>query len=287
MKCLIPLLLCCLVNVASNVEQTVDVPVPIIVDDNSPISLSPSDLKVEVRSQPVNVTSITPLAEQGLQYVLLNDASGRNLWPNGMKQQSDAADQLLKQVIMASSDIGSLVNFSDQAVHRFHIDAQNENDPQKLAAKLERSGSGATGMYDAVVSAAKWLGKQDATPARRKVIFLFCDGGDTASRSSLDDATEALQRTRVPIFIVAPGTTTDGEKLRRLASSSGGRVYFFSIGDRRQVKFDLLKRDLGQSFLMKISVPYRKANELLPVTITDVSNPRIPIIGPSQIAVPK
>lgn len=258
------------------------VPIAIIVDDQSPISLNLSDLKVEVRHQPAAVTSITLLASEHLQYVLLNDASGRNRWPNGTTQQVEAADQFLKQVVVANSDVGSLVNFNDEV----YLDVQNINNPQKLAAKLERTGRGGTVTYDAVVSAAKWLAKQAAVADCRKVIFLFGDGEDNSSRRNLDQATEALQRTGIPIFVVAPSsveTKKQGENLRRLADQSGGRVYFLPR-DTRHVKFDFLKRDLAQSFLLKITLPLAEGAEIVPVTITDVNNPRIHIISPSQIA---
>lgn len=285
MKRLASLILCCFVGPALYGQQAVNVPIAIIVDDQDSISLNLADLKAEVRHQPAVVTSITSLAGKRLQYVLLNDASGRNQWPNGIKQQTDAADQLLRQVIVAGSDVGSLVNFGQEV----YIDVQNENNPQKLAAKLERTGRSGTPMHDAVVSAAKWLAKQSAVADCRKVMFLFGDGEDNTSRSNLDQATEALQRTGIPIFIVAPSsveTKKQGERLRQLASRSGGRVYFLPL-DTRPVGFDSLKRDLAQSFLLEISVPSPKGAELIPVTITDVNNPRIHIIGPSQIAVPR
>lgn len=285
MKRLASLILCCFVGPALYGQQTVDVPIVIVVDDQDSISLNLSDLKAEVRYQPTAVTSITSLAGRRLQYVLLNDASGRNQWPQGTKQQTDAADQLLRQVVVAGSDVGSLVNFSDQV----YIDVQNENNPQKLAAKLERTGRGGTVTYDAVVSAAKWLAKRATVVGSRKVMFLFGDGEDNASRSNLNQATEALQRTGIPIFIVAPSsveTKKQGERLRQLASRSGGRVYFLPL-DTRQVRFDSLKRDLTQSFLLKISVPLSEGAAIIPVTITDVNNPRIHIIAPSQIAAPR
>jgi len=265
----------------------VNVPIAVIVDNDSPNPLSLSDLKVELGHQPVSLTSITPLGGKRLQYVLLNDASGstRNVWPNGTKQQTDAEDQFLKQIVVASSDVGTLVNFSDG----IYVDVQNENNPEKLAAKLDRKGMGDTKIYDAVVSAVQWLARQAALPDCRKVIFLFTDGDDNTSRSSLDEATDALQRTGIPIFIVAPSSVErkrEGQKLSQLASQSGGRVYFLAR-DTKQVKFDFLKRDLAQSFLLRIAMPFSGGAEMVPATINDVTDPRIHIVAPSRIVVPK
>jgi von Willebrand factor type A domain len=207
------------------------------------------------------------------------------VWPNGTKQQTDAEDQFLKQIVVASSDVGTLVNFSDG----IYVDVQNENNPEKLAAKLDRKGMGDTKIYDAVVSAVQWLARQAALPDCRKVIFLFTDGDDNTSRSSLDEATDALQRTGIPIFIVAPSSVEgkrEGQKLSQLASQSGGRVYFLAR-DTKQVKFDFLKRDLAQSFLLRIAMPFSGGAEMVPVTINDVTDPRIHIVAPSRIVVPK
>jgi hypothetical protein len=283
MKRLASLIVCCFVGPCLYCQQTADFNVAIIVDDESSISLQLSDLKAEVDHQPVAVTSITPLAGKCLQYSLLNDASKSNRWPDGIKQQTDAADQLLKQVVAGSSDVGSLINFNDEV----YIDAQNLNNTQKLASKLERRGSGGTVTYDAVYSSVQFLAKQSALPNCRKVVFLFGDGEDNTSHVSLSETTRLLERTGIPMFIIAPSTTEkkkEGENLRQLASLSGGRVYFLPR-DTRHVTFDLLKRDLAQSFLLRMAGPLPESHELLPVTITDVSNPRVRIIAPSHITV--
>lgn len=127
MKWLSPVILCCL-TVSSYSQQTTSVPIIVGAGDRSSISIKASDLKVEVNHQPVVVTSITPLAGEHLQYVLLNDQSGRTRWPGGIKQQADLADQFLKQVVVTGSDLGSLVNFGDSV----YIDVQNEKDPRNL-----------------------------------------------------------------------------------------------------------------------------------------------------------
>jgi von Willebrand factor type A domain len=112
--------------------------------------------------------------------VLLNDQSGSTKWPVGIKQQTEVADEFLTQVVTAGDDIGGLVNFGDDV----YIDVQNEKDPLKLAGKLERKGVGGTKLYDAVVSAGKWLAKQSVNPEHRKVMFLFCDGEDNTTLRS-------------------------------------------------------------------------------------------------------
>ncbi len=282
MRCLSPVILYCL-TAGLHGQQTISVPIIVASGDHASISVKEADLKAEVNHQPVAIASVTPLAGKHLQYVLLNDQSGSTRWPDGIKQQTEVADQLLKQVVAAGSDIGSLVNFGDDVF----IDVQNEKDPLKLAGKLERTGRGGTKLYDAVVSAGKWLAKQPVNPDHRKVMFLFCDGEDNTSKSRLSEAIDTLQRATIPIFIIAPSsveTKKQGEKLRQLSRETGGRVYFLPR-DTKQVEFTLLKQDLSQSFLLKMSIPSGEGT--LPLVITDPANPQDQISAPSQIVAPQ
>ena len=282
MSQLLGLFLFCFVNAVSFCQQTIDVPIVIVSDDDQDaMSLKPTDLKIEVGGQPTVVASIVPLAGRHLHYVLVNDASSINAWPRSVKQ-ADAAAEFLKEIVVANSDIGTLVNFSDQAF----LDLQNEKDPQKLAAKLVRNGRGGTALHDAVVSAANWLAQEPDDPDFRKVMFLFCDGQDNASRLSLNQVDKALPRTGIPIFIIAPSTVEakkDGQKLRHLADLSGGRVYFLS-GKTGQMNFEMVKRDLARSFLMRIPMLPSQGHEFSTLTITPANNLRIRVAGPSEIA---
>ena len=214
MKRLSLLILCCLAR-ASWGQQTVSV--PIFVDGGqAQVSIKSSDLKVEVNGQPVAILSIAPLASEHLQYALLNDQNRHTRWPNGNKQQTELANRFLKQVVAAGIDMGTLVNFGEYVF----LDVQNGKDPQKLAAKLEPVGNvDESQLYDAVVSAARWLAKQPLSPAARRVLFLFSDGHDNTSKSDLRQATEALQLARIPILIVAPSSVENKKEGETLPSA--------------------------------------------------------------------
>ena len=230
------------------------------------------------------IISLSALATEHLQYVLLNDASGRNLWPNGTKQQTDAVDQALREIVTPATDVGTLVNFSDQV----YIDVRNEHSTQQISAKLERNGRGETRTYDAVVSAARWIAKQPQLTGYRKVMFLFGDGEDNRSRSSLDDAVAALQGSAIPLFVVAPSASESkkqGDHLRQLASRSGGHVYFLAK-NIKHFDFGALRQDLAQSFQLVIAVAPSERRQIVPFRLSDVNNPQIDIAAPSDIALP-
>jgi hypothetical protein len=52
--------------------------IPVIIEGEPAVSIKVSDLKVEIASAPAAAASITRLAAEHLQYVLLNDHSGKS-----------------------------------------------------------------------------------------------------------------------------------------------------------------------------------------------------------------
>ncbi|HKV82064.1 MAG TPA: vWA domain-containing protein [Candidatus Sulfotelmatobacter sp.] len=183
--------------------------------------------------------SETPL---NLQYALLNDTSGKTLWPKGTEQQVALASQFLDQVVRPGTDIGSLVNFGEN----FFLDVQNSAKPADIKAKLIREGQGATRAYDAVVAAANWLDKHQF-PDSRKAIFLFSDGDDNASQWPLQKTIASIQALHIPVFVIAPAAVEhkkQGKDMVKLASATGGHVYFVPKADTYE--FTALKHDLGR-----------------------------------------
>jgi von Willebrand factor type A domain len=278
MKRIALLILCCLAR-ASWGQQTVSVPV--IVGGEAHVSIKASDLKVELNGQPVTILSITPLGSEHLQYVLLNDQNRHTRWPNGNKQQTELADRFLKQVVVAGTDMGTLINFGEYVF----LDVQNDNNPQKLAAKVEPVGNvDRSQLYDALVMATRWLAKQPRNSATRRVLVLFSDGQDNASKSNLRQATEAVQLARIPILIVAPSSVEnrkEGETLLQLASDCGGKVYFMPR-DTKQTNLEFIKHDLDQEFLLTLDVSSFQF-ERLRLSVSETTNHQISVIAPAQI----
>src|SRR5260370_7477736 len=81
--------------------------------------------------------------------------------------------------------------------------SRNSTEPDEIAAKLARTGHHATRLYDALVSAAEWLAKQESSD-KRKLIFEFSEGDDNPSQTSLPETIEALQKTVIPTIVLAP-----------------------------------------------------------------------------------
>jgi hypothetical protein len=178
-----------------------------------------------------------------LQYALLNDASGRNLWPNGIRQQLKLEDAFLTEVIKPGADVGSLVNFADN----YFLDVQNSTDPKNIEEKIIHDQRGGTRVFDAVAAAASYLDKHQV-PDSRRAVFLFSDGDDNASMWPLAKVITQVQAAHIPVFVIAPAAVEhkrQGKDLDRLATATGGHAYFVP---KKADDFDFadLKRDLGR-----------------------------------------
>jgi VWFA-related protein len=110
------------------------------------------------------------------------------------------------------------------------------NDPSLLSQSIRNikpgkmNPLGGTAMFDAIFRACFYgFGKADAT-STGNFILLFSDGQDNSSRTSLEEAAGACQRSNIAIyaFRVEPdsGQYSTGPKLlAELAAKTGGRVF--------------------------------------------------------------
>ncbi len=101
------------------------------------------------------------------------------------------------------------------------------SDPELLAAALERSpAAGRTALYDAIAAGLAHLnrGAHD-----RKVLVIFSDGGDNASRRSYDDIVALVQRSDATLYTIGLFDQRDEDRnpgvLKRLAKASGGAAF--------------------------------------------------------------
>src|SRR5260370_17723128 len=81
--------------------------------------------------------------------------------------------------------------------------SRNSTEPDEIAAKLARTGHHATRLYDALVSAAEWLAKQESSD-KRKLIFVFSEGDDNASQTTFPETITPLQRALIPLIVFSP-----------------------------------------------------------------------------------
>jgi VWFA-related protein len=154
---------------------------------------------------------------------LLVDESG------SMSRKRDAVASAAIDLVKASNpqDETFLVNFSDQA----YLDVNFTSDLNELQRGLSHPTlSGATALYDTVVTAADKMERSASRP--RKVLIVITDGDDDASKLTLNDAIHRVQNMQGPI-IYSIGLLFGGDKsrhakrdLQALSSSTGGIAFF-------------------------------------------------------------
>jgi VWFA-related protein len=154
---------------------------------------------------------------------LLIDGSG------SMSSKRDAVASAALDLVKASNpqDETFVVDFSDQAF----LDQDFTSDLNKLQQGLSHpTGSGATALYDTVVTAADKMERSATRP--RKVLIVITDGDDNASKLTLNDAIHRVEGMQGPI-IYSIGLLFGGDKsrhakhdLQALSSGTGGIAFF-------------------------------------------------------------
>jgi Ca-activated chloride channel family protein len=101
------------------------------------------------------------------------------------------------------------------------------NFAQLRSALLDTRADGLTALYDALATGIEHL---KAGTRDRKVLVVLSDGGDNASRRSLDDVLGIAQRSNATIYTIGIYDEDNPDRnpraLRRIADLSGGRAFF-------------------------------------------------------------
>ena len=121
--------------------------------------------------------------------------------------------------------------------------------------------SGGTSILDALV---ELCGRLPANDDRRAVI-LISDGYDENSVSTLDDALAAAKGARVTVYVIGiggvAGISLKGEKaFRRLASETGGRVFFPPRDEELASVYNQLAADAQNRYLVTYTPANTKAD---------------------------
>jgi len=112
---------------------------------------------------------------------------------------------------------------------------------------------GGTALYDSIIRGADVLKPREG----RRVLVIFTDGDDIASRGSVESARTALQAHDVILYMLAQGKAeqdrTVREQLTELAEGTGGRALFASkVGDLADQFADVVE-DLSKLYVLAYS----------------------------------
>lgn len=129
-----------------------------------------------------------------------------------------------------------------------------QNRDELQAALAAAPAQGMTALYDAMERA---LDQLECGSRERKAAIVVSDGGDNASRSSLDRVQEHARRANVPIYGVTLVDPDDHDAnprvLRRLAAETGGRAF----APKREADvieaFDTIAREIRRVYTIGFS----------------------------------
>jgi VWFA-related protein len=121
-----------------------------------------------------------------------------------------------------------VVNFNEHARLGLPRDVAFTHSATLLQRAIENAPvTGQTALYDALTIA---LDRLDEAAPEKKVLVVFSDGGDNASRAKLDDVLRKVAQSNAIVYTIGIFATEDPDKnvgvLRRLAKESGGEAYF-------------------------------------------------------------
>jgi Ca-activated chloride channel family protein len=151
-----------------------------------------------------------------------------------------------------------VVNFNEHAYMGLPPTVPFTGDAQQIhTALLQRPPTGLTALYDALALGIEHL---KAGTRDRKALVVLSDGGDNASRTSLDDVLLNARRSNATIYTIGIYDETNKDKdpkaLRKIADLSGGRAYF----PRELDDLDQVWREIAGGIRSQYTVAYHSSN---------------------------
>lgn len=150
-----------------------------------------------------------------------------------------------------------VVNFNEKASLGLPASIPFTNDARRLRSALLPVATGLTALYDALALGLDHL--RFATRDRTALVVLS-DGGDNASRRSLDDVLHMARQSGATIYAIGLYDETNLDSnprvLRRIASVTGGRAYF----PRALTDLSQVWRDIAGGIRSQYTLGYESSN---------------------------
>jgi VWFA-related protein len=113
---------------------------------------------------------------------------------------------------------------------------------------------GATALYDAIIEALQGLEKGERD---KKALIVISDGGDNASKSTLDRVLKMAERSSAVIYTIGVFSEDDPDQnprvLRRLANETGGEAFFPSKPSETVEICERIARDVREQYTIGFS----------------------------------
>jgi VWFA-related protein len=200
-----------------------------------------------------NFQSFTRSDWTKLEIAILVDTS-ESVSPRFRQEMSDALE-LVSQTGGVPDENLAMFSFQDtQPAQLCAGNCRSSHAADRLPGERAR---GLTPLFDTIIFAANFLAQQ-GDPHAEKVLIVFSDGLDTASRSSLGNAINASLRSEVQLDCIDLNKAADRSHgaavLGTLASATGGR--YFPLKGRADQALNVIL----ESFRASYAVTYRLPN---------------------------
>jgi len=187
-------------------------------------------------------------ATDALSCAILIDTTGSMM--DSLGSVRNAVSSLLEK--MRPEDSVALYAFSTS------LNTLQDFTTDKAAAKravMRTRAGGETALFDAISEVSREIAPRPG----KKVIVLFTDGADNASRLLPDAAITRARQTAIPIYAVAEGDATkEGrllKQLRTLATQTGGLCYQAKNGHDVSKVFADIQAELKHMYLISYKPP--------------------------------
>ena len=234
--------------------NVVQVPLVVTVTDNKGqliTNLNKTDFRIYEGNRLQKIDSFSREADLPLSIALLIDQSSSTI--DNLEFERAAALDFFNSTVKRRKDRAMVIGFATDA----HLLADFTDDPADFAAGLKKlSAGGGTAVYDTLYLAAQQkLSKEEGQ--RRKLIILISDGDDTASRYTLSQAMDRVQRHDALIYAISVNRASDtnsaerdrGDKaIRQMVDETGGRAYFPTALYQLTAEFKKIEEELRSQY---------------------------------------
>ena len=214
-------------------------------------TLRKDDFEVYDRGVKQEVAVFEHQTEQKLSVILMVDTSGSTA--KDLKYEADSAARFLRVLLSEGNPEDSV------ALYSFNYEVREQHafthSYKALEARLKLlHGEAGTALYDAVLLGAQHLEPREG----RKVIVIVTDGGNTFSKSTIEQALEAAQLADAVIYpvVVIPITNDAGRNiggehaLQIMAERTGGRTFLPALGADLDQAFSEIVTELRTQYLL-------------------------------------
>jgi VWFA-related protein len=148
-----------------------------------------------------------------------------------------------------------VVNFNEEVSLGLPSGIQFSNSADVLAYAIWGAPAvGATALYDAIIEALQVLQKGERD---KKALIVISDGGDNASRSSLDRVLKLAEESSAVIYTIGVFSEDDPDRnpkvLRRLAHETGGEAFFPAKPTETVAICERIARDVREQYTIGYS----------------------------------